>query len=304
MIELARRHAVRRAKQHLGRVFPHHVGPGRYQKILQEYRVSDDLILEDGKVPVVWWEIATNFGDLLSPWLVSKMTGREVVAADGSGPNYVTIGSIISHAFPNSILWGTGSFGIEARNRIKSDVTYTAVRGPLTRARLLFHKAECPEIYGDPALLLPLYYMPKIKITHEFGVIVRHSEKAWAKAKFGPGVKIINYGRGDIEGVVDEMLSCRKILSSSLHGLIVADAYGIPNAWIASGSPLGGEFKFHDYFASVKKYRDPHTIDLAKRKLTVERLRKIAITGEPITFNYRKLLNACPFLEQIPKKVS
>lgn len=304
MITKARRHVARRAKQHLGRLFPQAIGPGRYAKILDEYRIKN-LILEDGKVPLIWWTIAVNFGDLLSPWLIRKMTGHDVVPADGSAPHYVAVGSVISHAKPNSILWGTGSFGTEGKNHIKPGATYTAVRGPLTRAKVLYHKGECPQVYGDPALLLPLYYMPKVKITHEYGVIVRWSERKWAKANVGPGVKIINYGRGDIEGVVDEMLSCRKILSSSLHGLIVADAYGIPNAWIASGSPLGGEFKFHDYFASVKKWRDPHNIELDKRPLTVELLRKeIEISGEPITFNYRKLLNACPFLQRKPKPKS
>src|SRR5690606_41422923 len=45
-----------------------------------------------------------------------------------------------------------------------------------------------------------------------------------------PGVKKIFLGSDDIEGTIDDMLSCKRIVSSSLHGLILADAYGIPNA--------------------------------------------------------------------------
>lgn len=51
------------------------------------------------------------------------------------------------------------------------------------------------------------------------------------------------------EVVCHQIASCARILSSSLHGLIMADAYGVPNRWIAPGKQ--GWMKYHDYAASI-----------------------------------------------------
>jgi hypothetical protein len=40
------------------------------------------------------------------------------------------------------------------------------------------------------------------------------------------------------------------VISSSLHGLIVADSLGIPNVWLRlSPDVLGGDYKFKDYYS-------------------------------------------------------
>lgn len=284
----------------LGRRFPHRVGPGRYQSIPGEYRVSNLLLTDDGEVPLTWFTYKSNFGDLMSPWLLEKMTGRTIARADTSRPHYVMIGSIINKGTPQSIFWGTGTYGTEAKREVAADARYTAVRGPLTRSKLgaaMAFGIDVPAVYGDPALLAPLYFYPKVKVTHEYGVVVRWKERSWARATYGPGVKLIDFARGDVEEVIRDMLSCRRILSSSLHGLIVADAYGIPNAWLASGTPRGGEFKFHDYFASVRKLRPAQTFDPAAQDVTAGLLRdSLEFDGGLIDFNYRRLLDACPFL--------
>nr|WP_269449845.1 polysaccharide pyruvyl transferase family protein [Auraticoccus cholistanensis] len=225
------------------------------------------------------------------------MTGHEAVFAEPDEPHYVTIGSVLRRVTSTSVVWGTGSFGTEPGSQVNKEATYTAVRGPLTRARMKHYGMTPPQVYGDPALLVPLYHRPTVPITHEIGVIVRWSEREWASAEVGPGVRLIDYASDDVEGIIEQMLSCRRLISSSLHGLIVADAYGIPNAWLASDSPKGGEFKFHDYFASVRKHRYPHDYDLAAQPLTVAELRRrFTFSPEPIDFNYRLLLDACPFL--------
>ena len=97
------------------------------------------------------------------------------------------------------------------------------------------------------------------------------------------------------------MLSCRQIVTSSLHGLVVADAYGLLSAWLESSTPKGGEFKFHDYFASVHKIRSSVRFDPSARPVTVERLRRaFTFDDRPLQFSYRPLLDACPFLERVP----
>jgi pyruvyltransferase len=163
---------------------------------------------------------------------------------------------------------------------------------------------DCPRVYGDPALLVPLWFWPDVRRTHEVGIVIRHSEHLWRDAVTPDGpVRIIDFGSADLEAVTREILSCRTIISSSLHGLVIADAYGIPNAWLGTdgrvgGSrPNGGEFKYLDYFASVNKLRRPHDVDLRGGTWTPETLAaRFDFDGRPIEFDHSALLDACPFL--------
>jgi hypothetical protein len=55
-----------------------------------------------------------------------------------------------------------------------------------------------------------------------------------------------------VEAVIDAIASCEFVVSSSLHGLIVAHAYRRPALWVEFADPLlGDRSKFHDYFASL-----------------------------------------------------
>jgi pyruvyltransferase len=56
----------------------------------------------------------------------------------------------------------------------------------------------------------------------------------------------------DVETFIDEILECEFIASSSLHGLIASDSYGIPNVRLKiSDQIIGGDFKFEDYYEGV-----------------------------------------------------
>jgi pyruvyltransferase len=158
---------------------------------------------------------------------------------------------------------------------------------------------SCPAVYGDPALLAPLVYNPDVEIKHEVGVVLRWSEKSWLKVKPGKGVKLIDLGTSDVEGVIDQIKSCKKIITSSLHGLIIADTYGIPNAWLSSSTPKGGEFKFYDYFLSVDKIRHANSYDIDKKGLGLNTLlSEFDFDDRYINFAPNKLLDACPFLKR------
>ena len=256
---------------------PEYAGPEHLRELRESYGVNDDLPLVDGRIPLIWWTDTPNFGDLLSPWLVGRIARRPVVHAPRESPSFVAVGSVAARARRDSTVWGSGAFGSERRSMFthsfQSTADYRAVRGPLTRSRLLDVGIDCPPVYGDPALLVPMHYWPEVEQTHEVGIVIRHSEHLWRDVAPDGPVKVIDFGSGDVEAVIRDMLGCRRIISSSLHGLVIADAYGIPNAWLgtdgrAGGSrPNGGEFKYHDYFASVNKLRRPHHVDLRGRVL-------------------------------------
>lgn len=254
------------------------------------------MFLQDGKIPLRWWRHAPNFGDLLSRWLATKISGYETVEVRGERPNYVAIGSIIGMAKPTSIVWGTGSFGFDPNETICETATYLAVRGPLTRSKLAMSGVVCPRIYGDPALLTPEFYRPDIKPVHEVGVVLRWSEDKWNNALKGDGIKKIFLKTDEIEKTIDEILSCKRIITSSLHGLIIADAYGIPSAWLASDTPNGREFKYWDYFASVDKNRPPQVYDMSQSGLTARKLlEEFKFDDREIKFDADALKGACPF---------
>lgn len=219
-----------------------------------------------------WWGYERNFGDLLGPWMIAKMVDRPIRWVPKHEPHYLTIGSILGHATPASVLWGTGSFGTEAKSDMTMGNRYLAVRGPLTRARLEMFKQPCPKVYGDPALLAPRFHPQASAPTYELGVILRWSEEARMNKFQVEGVNLINLKTDDIEGTLDEILSCKRIISTSLHGLILADAYGIPNSWLIAETGWGKEFKFWDYLTSVRKEREPDDFDISAPGMSMNQL--------------------------------
>jgi pyruvyltransferase len=250
----------------------------------------------DGKIPVRWWDNEINMGDLLGPWLVQKITGKETVWVAKDEPHYMVVGSILARVAPSTICWGIGSFGTETPAGIRKEPKYLAVRGPLTRAKLASELIPCPRVYGDPALLAPDYFNPKVEKKYEIGVVLRWSERK-RKANFNiPGALMIDMLSDDIEGIITQMLQCKKIIATSLHGLILADAYNIPNAWLVADTGKGREFKFWDYFISVNKLRKPHVFDIAQDNLTLKQLEKaFDFDGKKIEIDLDALRAANPF---------
>lgn len=278
------------------------------------FRVRADLHLVDGAIPLTWWTYAPNIGDLLSPYLVEHLTGLPVKLVDNY-PNepgllhalarivkkrnrfsYLAIGSIINRAQDQSVVWGSGMFGTESGRTLNPRATYLAVRGPLTRNKLRIAGIECPDVYGDPALLMPLVHSPDLSKKYRIGVVLRHSEEKLFKPHADDEVKLISMRSGDVAGTLTEMLACERLVSASLHGLILADAYGMPSAWLASTTPKGLEFKYYDYFLSVDKVRAPQYLDLSGPHLSTAQLEALAYDDRPIRWDRDRLLEASPLV--------
>lgn len=202
-----------------------------------------------------------NWGDDLNYLFLKNVIKHDILFCDWivffrffKVDNYLCIGSIIeSRSNERSIIWGAGC--ISKDKPFVKPQKVLAVRGPLTRKRMLEAGVECPEIYGDPALLLPLYYKSVHEKKYKIGVIPHYVDKncKMIEELRRVGVKIIdvqNYV--DFTDVIDEVNECELILSSSLHGLILSDAYGVPNVWVEfSQNIIGDRFKFYDYLLSV-----------------------------------------------------
>jgi pyruvyltransferase len=263
------------------------------------------------KVHIKYW-ISNNFGDALNEQLIKWINPNlKIIATKRNVPllikikklikilpkeNYVPMGSILFLTDKNSIVWGSGFISEDSYCGIKPKKVL-AVRGPLTRKKLLKEKINCPEIYGDPALLLPKFYKPKIKKIYELGIVPHEVDKKnnFLKRIKNSKIKIININQ-EPKKVIRNILSCKKIASSSLHGIIVADAYKIPSIWIEfSDKVIGKGFKFRDYFESVGR-KEKNPLRITKKTEIKEIMRKF--NKDPIQINIDKLLEVCPFNEK------
>ena len=222
------------------------------------------------------------------------------------------IGSIIDWmGNEKSTVWGSGILNKISSGESTKKLSYRinnvhAVRGCYTRNRLLEAGVACPEVYGDPALLMPLIYKSQVKkVKDRIGFIPHYVDMKDENIKrlmreCGDNaylIKVKNYGRW--QEVIDQICSCEFIISSSLHGLILSDSYGIPNQWIILPKGLpGGSFKFDDYYSSVGK--KPVAFEVTNNT-SITDLLKMKEMYQKIKFDPRPLLNASPFEIKNPK---
>lgn len=228
------------------------------------------------KINLVYWD-TNNFGDVVNPALIEELSGLKAQHKDILGnwffklvkiikgilffnidwwrkiylpgqKTVVAIGSIISWADKHSIVWGAGFMNDD---EVFKGGEVRAVRGPLTSEKLA--KAGYPkcEVFGDPALLLPLWITPVLRKMHKISIIPHWKEVDYFKAKYGRAYHIIDLRTKDIKSVVDQITASEFVLSTSLHGIIVPHAYDIPALWIKKGYIDTDGFKFKDYFRSV-----------------------------------------------------
>lgn len=246
-----------------------------------------------------------NWGDDMNVYLIEALLHKKVTCYNTSvlswlfcKVNYSLIGSVLQGVNKNTIVWGSGLISEREIPKCHPKKIH-AVRGPLSRKLLIDNGFDCPEIYGDPILLLPHYYVPNVEKKYEIGIVPHFYDEFEPMIqdylRKHPKCHLISMSHYDNwKDVIDGICSCKMILSSSLHGIIVSDAYGIPNVWVEfSRKVFGNGFKFRDYFASVnRKVQRPVPInnnnDYTKAMLEVKNYNAIKI-------DLRLLIDSCPF---------
>ena len=246
-----------------------------------------------------------NWGDFVNVKLAELISTKTIIPYKYSykKETIAMMGSILPWAIDkNTIIWGSGTLSSQDPlwNTIEKPLSVRAVRGPLTRQLLLSRGIDCPEVYGDPALLFPRFYSPNVEKRYKFGVILHVSTQAnsavYSKlnAILGGNMLIINLKQfSSWNSFIDDICSCNTILSSSLHGIIIADAYEIPNAWISlDENHPDNNFKFKDYYLSVgKDITQPLNFDT----MTSEQIQDCVQHWRKPNIDLDKLLSVCPF---------
>lgn len=208
-----------------------------------------------------WWDDKPNFGDSIGPYILRRLTGKPIlnVRQLKSTPGLMTVGSVIQMINrPGMQIWGSGliDYNENIKNKLLNnppECVY-ATRGLITANILRTDLGlNVPEIYGDPALLCPDIYNIKLDNNASRDTIVCPHRSHRYLFRDLDDVKVIDVASHH-EKVVKQIAGARRIISTSLHGLIVAQAYEVPWTWLyIHDKPLTGDaFKFNDFFSTLK----------------------------------------------------
>jgi len=217
-----------------------------------------------GELPLGWAGATEkqdylNFGDALSPVMVAAMCGMPIVRRPMKSENVrlACVGTI-GHGFEGGDVhfWGTGMSqwsnpGAKPPtpwvHPADTTLTVHATRGPLTAARLGEDLTKRAVPYGDPVFLLPRFFSKPVKQDVELGVIIHLSEMESRALDTGPAPHLLRYripeslagkvriintltaiNTQSLEDKIQEIRRCKRIVSTSLHGMVIAECYGIP----------------------------------------------------------------------------
>jgi len=187
-----------------------------------------------------------NFGDWLSKDVVEFVSNKAVVWTPAKQADLLAIGSVAMrinklpfYRLKPLYIWGTGSFG----NKVKPfrNLRVTAARGKLSR-EILGAPDDTP--LGDPGLFAREIWKPA-KTSRKIGLMLNHIEQQYAN--LAPAELETVSPMGEPREVIRKLSGFDFILSSSLHGLVIADSYGIPSRWLKIGLD---DFKFRDYYSA------------------------------------------------------
>lgn len=256
-------------------------------------------------IPAFWYS-SNNFGDNLTHYLIKKLSHRTPVLVSPNDPcvKVMVTGSILNNDVVNAVVWGCGL-------AFRTDLTppkrqILAVRGKLTGALLQERGIEFNQVYGDPALLLPRLFDPEVQKVWKLGILPHYVDTKTFYDKLDMtdaelatyGIKVLDINNS-VEDVVIQIKSCEKIISSTLHGIITAHAYGIPCEWTKFTDLISGDdFKYLDYYSSINSDKTSF-IDLRGDNLKKETLWALASHNgfkvPLLDIDLNKLWNCCPF---------
>lgn len=235
------------------------------------------------KINLYYWNGQSNFGDLLNIDIMATVFGLTAIYTSTQQCKMICIGSVLdkfiekkkfyfSRFFSKPVspvhVYGSGFIRPAPKySKLTHPLIVHAVRGYISLERLKGLGVNPPGdvVIGDPGLLASLLLQKPVSKQYKIGIIPHHKERALPLFK-----EIVNGIKGSkiidatmpVMDVVKEIAQCETVLSTSLHGLIVADSFGIPNRWaIASDLLSGGNYKFWDYY-SAYGITEPQGFDL------------------------------------------
>lgn len=294
-----------------------------------------------GEVPLSWAATISegqraNLGDALSPVVVGALSGLPIAhtAFQTSQERMAAVGTIGQDLAGGTVhLWGTGLspfryLGRRRRYRLPPDTKFHihAMRGPWSMWTMERLGVETPKVYGDPVWFLPAIMPPAQEKRYELGVIPhfaelpkRRGKRTKAQERYGipkslqADVKLIStLTEPTLEGLeeaIKQITSCRRIVSNSLHGLLIAETYGIPCLHFPHGEQEQGgavrvpmsrgneaiNYRFRDFFAGIGvKRRFVYQQNRNQRTNWLHVIRTVDRRWEPVEWDASSFLEAFP----------
>ncbi len=226
---------------------------------LKTFKMNNKIILysknkaQRNRVNLNYWSDVKNLGDAISPVVVNFVASEKNIDVNtkvDKTKHLFAIGSIITAGSQDCTIWGSGFLNTRILSRLKNrKLDVRAVRGPLTRMILMDYGYDVPEVYGDPAILMPLIYNPEVSKEYRVSVITHMNEGSKTE-----NFHYINILTDDYKTFIEEIKKSELVISSSLHGIILAEVYGVPAVLLKPKMDL---FKYYDYYFSTKRYEFP-----------------------------------------------
>ncbi|MGN1152904.1 MAG: polysaccharide pyruvyl transferase family protein [Candidatus Gastranaerophilaceae bacterium] len=284
-------------------------------------------------IKVFYWLGEPNFGDMLNIDICREIFNINPVETCPEDCEAVFIGSVLDdflykHTFKYTKkfqnlynqepirIWGSGFITSQnkfVKRKFNLPETYFrrfqayAVRGLESRNRLeAIQNQKLNNVpLGDPGLLASLLLKKQPTKKYKIGIIPHHLElnmAEWNILKENIKDSVIIRVNDSPLKTIEMIAQCETIISSAMHGLIVADSFNIPNIRIvASNKLIGGDYKFNDYYSAYNLTDNKYLI-LGKDKIDDN-------IHEFINNNYRvkkcdvnkikdSLLNSFPYMNQ------
>lgn len=249
----------------------------------------------------VCYSARNNIGDSINPLIIENIIGYKVQHAEWNECETSGIGSGLRRFFMRKEdvfasreglrkkltgsmvlrpcqLWSAGfiRYCDEKEIPLRRHLQVASVRGELSRKRIeqiLGKPINCT--LGDAGLLASELLKEKTGKKYRLGIIAHQreiGEKEWDELHDSISNSILLDVRADPMETLRKMSECECIISSSLHGLIIADSFGIPNQRVVLTDRLAGDgFKFDDYYSSFGivpeqpiNLKETMTIDIEK----------------------------------------
>lgn len=233
--------------------------------------------MKDNSLPPIglyYWDKQKNFGDLLSSLLIKKFVRTPFERREPNDANLVVVGSILEHLPEHwsGIIAGAGKLHENSKLKLHQ-ANVLGVRGPLTADGM--NKKNI--VLADPGLLAD-ELIPFQDKEYNLGIIPHWSDTTLEHnpifLKYNP--IIIRVNDHPIK-VITQISQCRKIVSSSLHGIVLADSFGIPRRieiaprMLSHPHQEGGLFKWLDYAASLNMKLEVGLTQEADRNIVAEK---------------------------------
>jgi len=205
-----------------------------------------------------------NFGDLLGPLVVDAMLARSGLerAPARRAAQLLSVGSVLHFAAEGAVVWGSGLNGKMLDHPLPSALDIRAVRGPRTRELLVAQGHDVPEVFGDPGLLVPMARpaLRSVARTTSHLIVNNFHDRVPLRRR-----RNAISPRAPLDECLDAIASAAFVVGSSLHGIVVAEALGIPARAVRSATEPS--FKYDDYYSGTGRpdWRAAASIDEALR---------------------------------------